>query len=160
MYQARSPSASTLIHLGILWAWKNMCWDRIKACSVEESPWQSWICPLACTASPRPFPALCRSPELLENTMCWSLIRSQGTSSASWGTLSWRKQQEQEAWGLVPVGCEQFQPPDHKLGCTGREWLGECVAKGRGVLGLPLQPESFVESLKAFGAVESAASAL
>lgn len=44
-------------------------------------------------------PALCRSPELLENTMCWSLIRSQG--SASWGTLSWKKtQQEQEPGGL------------------------------------------------------------
>lgn len=37
-----------------------------RARSAEESPWQSWICPPACTASP---PALCRSPELLENVL-------------------------------------------------------------------------------------------
>lgn len=92
--------------------------------------------------------------------MCWSLIRSQGTGSASWGKVSWKKQQEEEAGGLVPVGCEQFQAAHHKLGWTGREWLGERVAKGRGVMGLPLQLESFVESLKAFRCVESTTFAL
>lgn len=92
--------------------------------------------------------------------MCWSLIRSQGTGSASWGKVSWKKQREEEAGGLVPVGCEQFQAAHHKLGWTGREWLGERVAKGRGVMGLPLQLESFVESLKAFRFVESTTFAL
>lgn len=80
--------------------------------------------------------ALCRSPELLENTMCWSLIRSQGTGSASWGTLSWKKQQEQEAWGVVLVGCEQFQALYHKfrLDWQGKAW-GMC-SEGKGCLGV------------------------
>lgn len=54
------------------------------------------------------------------------------------------------------VGHEQFQAFYHKP----RERLGECVAKGRGVLGLPVQLESFVESLRAFRSVGSTTFAL
>lgn len=66
--------------------------------------------------------------------MCWSLIRSQG--SASWGTLSWKKQEEQEARGVVPVGCEQFQAV---LSQTRLDWQGMAggmCCRGKGCLGV------------------------
>lgn len=48
--------------------------------------------------------------------------------------LSWRKQQEQEAWGLVLVGCEQFQITNW-AGLAGNG-LGNVLQREKGCLGV------------------------
>lgn len=100
----------------------------------------------------------------MNNTMCWSLIRSLGTrlcfvENVILGGKKTIWEEEAAPQGLLLVGYEQFRAIYHESSWTGREWVREWLSKRReGVSwGCLCKEGGFVESLKAFTSAERVA---